>query len=90
IYDDFISELVQRAETITVGPASDPSSDTGPVVAQSQLDTVERYVEIGQQEGAKLLIGGERPANLNGGYFYKPTIFAGDNSMKIAQEEIFG
>jgi aldehyde dehydrogenase (NAD+) len=91
IYDDVVAELVRRAEEMMVGPATDAASDTGPVVAQSQLDTVERYVEIGHQEGAKLLTGGERPSGLaEGGYFYRPTIFAGDNSMKIAQEEIFG
>src|SRR3954470_6432337 len=91
IHDDVVAELVRRAEEMKVGPAMDPASDTGPVVAQAQLDTIERYVEIGQQEGAKLLTGGERPKGLEeGGYFYRPTIFAGENSMKIAQEEIFG
>ncbi len=89
VYEDVVAELVKRAEDMQVGPATDPASDTGPVVAQSQLDTVERYVEIGHQEGAKLLTGGERPA-IEGGYFFRPTIFAGDNSMAIAQEEIFG
>ena len=89
VYEDVVAELVKRAEETVVGPAMDPASDTGPVVAQAQLDTIERYVEIGQQEGAKLLTGGERPP-IEGGYFYRPTIFSGDNSMKIAQEEIFG
>jgi aldehyde dehydrogenase (NAD+) len=90
VYEDVVAELVKRAEEMVVGPAMDPASDTGPVVALAQLDTVERYVEIGHQEGAKLLTGGERPAGLDGGFFYRPTIFSGDNSMKIAQEEIFG
>src|SRR6266540_4316736 len=92
VYEDVVAELVKRAEEMQVGPAMDPASDTGPVVAQSQLDTVERYVEIGHQEGAKLLTGGERPsvAGHEGGYFYRPTVFSGDNSMVIAQEEVFG
>jgi acyl-CoA reductase-like NAD-dependent aldehyde dehydrogenase len=92
VYEDVVAELVKRAEEIRVGPAMDPASDAGPVAAQAQLDTIERYVEIGQQEGAKLLTGGERPTveGHEGGYFYRPTIFAGDNTMKIAQEEIFG
>jgi aldehyde dehydrogenase (NAD+) len=92
IYEDFVAELVKRAEEAVVGPAMDPSSDMGPIVASGQLDTIERYVEIGQQEGAKLLTGGERPAveGHGGGFYYRPTIFSAENSMKIAQEEIFG
>ena len=61
----------------------------GPLVSQQQLDTVERYVRIGRDEGAKLATGGRR---LEGsGYYYEPTIFVDvDNSMRVAQEEIFG
>jgi acyl-CoA reductase-like NAD-dependent aldehyde dehydrogenase len=93
IYDDFFAALVKRAEDLTVGPALDPGSDLGPVVARSQLETVERYVEIGRAEGAEVAIGGERATveGHEGGYYYRPTILAGvDNSMKVAQEEIFG
>jgi aldehyde dehydrogenase (NAD+) len=68
------------------------SSDVGPIIATTQLETIERYVEIGQGEGAKLLTGGERPTveGHEGGFYYRPTVFAAENSMKIAQEEIFG
>jgi aldehyde dehydrogenase (NAD+) len=92
IYEDFVAELVKRSEEHVVGPALDQGSDLGPLVAKTQLETVERYVEIGQQEGAKLLTGGERATveGHEGGFFYRPTVFAADNSMKIAQEEIFG
>jgi aldehyde dehydrogenase (NAD+) len=93
IHDEFFSALVKRAEDITVGPALNPGSDIGPVVAQSQLDTVERYVEIGKEEGAEVAVGGERAVveGHEGGYYYRPTILSGvDNSMKVAQEEIFG
>ena len=93
IYDEFFSALVKRAEDIAVGPALDAASDIGPVVAQSQLDTVERYVEIGKQEGAEVAVGGERAVvdGHEGGYYYRPTILANaNNSMKVAQEEIFG
>jgi aldehyde dehydrogenase (NAD+) len=92
IYDDFIAELVKRAEGSKVGPALDPSTDIGPVAAKSQLETVERYVAIGNGEGADLLTGGERAVveGHDGGYYFRPTIFAGSNGMKIAQEEIFG
>jgi aldehyde dehydrogenase (NAD+) len=93
IYDDFFAALVKRAEDLVVGPALDPASDLGPVVSRSQLETVERYVEIGLQEGAELATGGERAVveGHEGGYYYRPSILAGvDNSMKVAQEEIFG
>ncbi|MGH2685570.1 MAG: aldehyde dehydrogenase family protein [Actinomycetota bacterium] len=93
IYDELFPALVKRADDITVGPALDPSSDIGPVVAQSQLETVERYVEIGKQEGADVAVGGERAVvdGHEGGYYYRPTILSGvENTMKVAQEEIFG
>jgi aldehyde dehydrogenase (NAD+) len=92
IYEDLVAELVKRAEETVVGPAIEMASDLGPIVAATQLETIERYVEIGNQEGAKLLTGGERPTveGHEDGFYYRPTIFAGENSMKIAQEEIFG
>ncbi|MGH2709991.1 MAG: aldehyde dehydrogenase family protein [Actinomycetota bacterium] len=91
--DEFVATLVKRAEELKVGPALDPSSDLGPVVAKSQLETVERYVEIGKGEGAEVAVGGERAVvdGHEGGYYYRPTILTGvENSMKVAQEEIFG
>ena len=71
----------------------DFETDIGPLVHRTQYDTVERYVQVGQEEGAKLVTGGEGVtiAGHEGGNFYKPTIFADvKNSMRIAQEEIFG
>jgi aldehyde dehydrogenase (NAD+) len=63
----------------------------GPLVSEAQLATVKRYVEIGKQEGARLVVGGQQPAGLERGYFFEPTIFDGvTNDMRIAQEEIFG
>ena len=89
IYDRFVGELVSRAMAIKVGDPLDESSEMGPLVSRQQLDTVEKYVKIGLQEGAKLATGGHR---LEGaGYYYEPTIFVDvDNTMRIAQEEIFG
>jgi NAD-dependent aldehyde dehydrogenases len=89
IYDRFVGELVSRAMAIRVGAPAEESSEMGPLVSQQQLDTVERYVKIGLQEGAKLATGGHR---LEGrGYYYEPTIFVDvDNRMRVAQEEIFG
>ena len=89
IYEEFVAELVSRARAINVGPGLEPDSKMGPLVSRDQLETTEKYVRIGQQEGAKLLCGGKR---IDGaGFFFEPTIFGDvDNSMRIAQEEIFG
>jgi aldehyde dehydrogenase (NAD+) len=93
LYDEVVARLVEVAEGLTVGPATDFASDLGPLLNQRQLDTVERYVRIGQDEGAKLLTGGHRIADRlpEEGRYFAPTIFGEvDNSMRIAQEEIFG
>jgi aldehyde dehydrogenase (NAD+) len=93
IHDDFFTALVKRAEELKVGPALDPGSDQGPLVANTQLETVERYVEIGRAEGAEVAAGGERATvpGHQGGFYYRPTILGGvNNSMRVAQEEIFG
>lgn len=93
IYDEFIEKMKKRAEALRIGYQLDPTSHMGPVVSKEQLATVERYVEIGKNEGATLITGGHR-VEVNGsqcGYYYAPTIFADvDNKMRIAQEEIFG
>ncbi len=89
IHDRFVGELVSRAMAIKVGDPLDGESEMGPLVSRQQLDTVEKYVAIGSEEGATLATGGHR---LSGsGFYYEPTIFVNvDNSMRIAQEEIFG
>jgi len=92
IYDGFMEKVVARAEKMQPGDPMDPKSRLGPLVSETQLANVKKYVEIGKKEGARLLIGGSEPANKPGkGYFYSPTIF--DNvkpEATIAQEEIFG
>ena len=92
IHDEFIAQLVKRAEETRVGPALDPASDVGPLIARTQLETVERYVATGIEEGADLLTGGERAPveGHDGGFYFRPTILAGSNRMRVAQEEIFG
>jgi acyl-CoA reductase-like NAD-dependent aldehyde dehydrogenase len=93
LHDDFVAELAKRADGVRVGPAMDAASDMGPVANKSQLETIERYVDIGREEGADVLTGGDR-AVVEGhdeGFYYKPTILTGvDNRMRVAQEEIFG
>ncbi len=94
IYDEFVAMLVERTAKIVIGDNMDMATDLGPLVAPSQVDTTERYVKLGLDEGAKLLCGGAKPTDLPAGLdqsaYYLPTIFEADNSMKIAQEEIFG
>ncbi len=93
LHDEVVDRMVAKAERIRVGPPLDKATMMGPIVSRTQLETVERYVKIGQDEGAKLVTGGERvgvPGHENG-LFFAPTIFTGvDNGMRIAQEEIFG
>ncbi len=82
--------LIENARQLKIGYGIDESVEVGPLVNQKALDKVERYVEIGRHEGAKLLTGGSRP-NLDRGFFYAPTLFGGvTRDMRIAREEIFG
>jgi len=93
IYEELLDRLVEATEGLKLGNGLDESVDVGPVVNQSQLEKIHQYVQLGLQEGAKLLCGGERATEgeLAKGYFYKPTIFAEVKpEMRIAQEEIFG
>ncbi len=82
----------QAAAGFTVGPADDETSKLGPLVSQAQWERVQNYIQTGIDEGATLVTGGVgKPDGLETGYFTKPTVFADvDNSMTIAQEEIFG
>lgn len=93
VVDDLAERLVGRASDLNVGNGLDAGVDMGPCINQAQIETIERYVAIGQQEGARLLCGGQRlGAGVHAaGYFYAPTIFtAVRRDMRIAQEEIFG
>jgi aldehyde dehydrogenase (NAD+) len=93
VYRRFLDRFTARARALRVGSGLDPSVDMGPSISRAQLDTVVRYVDIGQREGARLVCGG-RPLAAGPhakGYFHEPTIFADvAPSMRIAQEEIFG
>ena len=88
-----VDRLADRAAAMKLGDGLDESVDVGPVVSGSQLKSINSYVEIGQQEGARLVTGGKiaTDGDLGRGYFHQPTIF--DNAtadMRVAQEEIFG
>jgi aldehyde dehydrogenase (NAD+) len=93
LYDEVTARAVELVEGMKVGSAHDFESDLGPVLNETQFRTIERYIELGKREGAKLLTGGERVTGegLDRGFFVQPTIFGEvDNGMKIAREEIFG
>jgi acyl-CoA reductase-like NAD-dependent aldehyde dehydrogenase len=91
IYDRFVEEFARKAESIRVGHPLDPNTQMGPQVSEEQLNIIERYVQIGKQEGATLVTGGKRNEECGNGFYYTPTVFADvDNNMTIAREEIFG
>lgn len=90
-YDEVVEALVATLAKMQVGDPMDPATFCGPLVAARQRERVESYIAIGKKEGAKIVVGGGRPAHLTKGWYVEPTIFAGvDNSMTIAREEIFG
>ena len=90
-YDDVVEALVEATRSLKVGDPLDPETTIGPLVAARQRDRVEGYFALGQEEGAKIAIGGGRPEGLDKGWYVEPTIFTQvDNSMRIAREEIFG
>jgi alpha-ketoglutaric semialdehyde dehydrogenase len=93
VYDELQSKLVSAAERLRLGAGWEDDTDVGPVINQSALDKIDSYTQIGKDEGAKLLTGGEAASNdgLEKGFYYRPTIFGDvEPGMRIAQEEIFG
>ena len=93
VYGEFLDKFLERTRRLKVGNGLDEGTDMGPVVNEQQLNTVQKYVEIGKNEGAKLIYGGKRlqDGKYGGGWFHEPTIFGDVHpSMRIAQEEIFG
>ncbi len=93
IHDSFVEELVKRAKNIRLGNGFNEQTQSGPLISAEHREKVEAYVQIGKDEGAKLVVGGKRPEDpeLQHGFFYKPTIFTNCTSnMRIVQEEVFG
>jgi len=93
IYDEFLAMAAIRTKAVRQGDPLDTETMIGAQASNDQLEKILSYIEIGRSEGAKVLTGGERAdlgGDLSGGYYMQPTIFAGDNSMRIFQEEIFG
>jgi len=93
IYEPFMERALERIAQIRQGHPLHLETQVGAQVSTAQLDKIESYVRIGLDEGAELLIGGERThlgGELEGGYYFQPTVFKGTNDMRIFQEEIFG
>jgi aldehyde dehydrogenase (NAD+) len=93
IYTEFVERLADLAQSLKVGSSLDPSTQIGPLVSQAQLQRVSEYLVAGQEEGARLVAGGERlvEGSLKDGYFIVPTVFADvPDTARIAREEIFG
>ncbi|GAC1654884.1 MAG: aldehyde dehydrogenase family protein [Vulcanimicrobiaceae bacterium] len=93
IYEKFIERAIKRVQAIKQGNPLDASTMLGAQASSEQMDKILSYLDIGRQEGAKVLTGGVR-ASINGelkdGYYIEPTIFQGNNKMRVFQEEIFG
>ena len=93
LYDTLASRLVERAEALRLGPGWEDDTDVGPVINGAALEKIHSYTQIGKDDGATLLTGGEiaDDGDLANGFFYRPTIFGDvEPDMRIAQEEIFG
>jgi acyl-CoA reductase-like NAD-dependent aldehyde dehydrogenase len=90
-YDEIVEKIAGAVAAMPVGLPDDPSSAIGPLISEKQRERVEGYIRKGIEEGARVVTGGGRPDGLDDGWFVQPTVFADvDNSMTIAQEEIFG
>lgn len=93
IYDAFIERAIERVNQIKIGHPLDTETMMGAQASNEQLEKISSYLSIGKQEGAEVLVGGnvnKLEGELAGGYYVEPTIFKGDNKMRIFQEEIFG
>ncbi|MGB8761240.1 MAG: aldehyde dehydrogenase family protein, partial [Candidatus Sulfotelmatobacter sp.] len=93
IFDKFLERAVERVGKIKLGNPLDPTTMMGAQASRDQLEKILEYIKVGKQEGAKCAIGGAQAhlgGDLENGYYVKPTVFVGNNKMRIFQEEIFG
>jgi betaine-aldehyde dehydrogenase len=91
-YDEVVDALGEMFGNLVVGDPHDFATEVGPMMAQRQMERVEKYIALGQEEGARVVVGGNgRPDGLDTGWYVRPTLFADvTNDMRVAQEEIFG
>ena len=93
IYDDFINMVQERVKKLNCGNPFDMNTQLGAQASSEQFEKIMSYMDIGRQEGAEVLFGGNKRSmdgDLSGGYYVEPTAFKGNNKMRIFQEEIFG
>src|SRR3954465_745546 len=93
IFDEFLERAAARVKNVVAGSPLDPATMIGAQASSDQMEKILSYVDIGKQEGAQIVAGGHRAhlgGELEGGFYVEPTIFVGDNSMRVFQEEIFG
>jgi acyl-CoA reductase-like NAD-dependent aldehyde dehydrogenase len=90
VFEQVVEGLSRYASALKVGDPTDPKTIVGPVISASHRARVEGYVTTGRSEGAELVSGGGRPADLERGFYVEPTLFTGTNDMVVAREEIFG
>jgi 5-carboxymethyl-2-hydroxymuconic-semialdehyde dehydrogenase len=91
LYDEFVSQLAQRAAAVRIGDPADPTTELGALISTEHYDRVMGYIESGRQEGARLVAGGHRPVHLETGNYVAATVFADVHpDMRIFREEIFG
>jgi len=92
-YGELLERLVQGANRLRIGDPADEATQMGPLISAAHRDSVERFVALGRDEGARVLCGGERPRSAlhDRGYFYRPTLLDGlSNQARLCQEEVFG
>ena len=91
IYETFVAKAAERVKRLKVGDPFDPATEVGPLIHQRHYDKVASYMDVARQDGATIAAGGARFDGAGEGYFFQPTLFSGaEQSMRIAQEEIFG
>ncbi|WP_369254057.1 aldehyde dehydrogenase family protein [Streptomyces sp. R35] len=91
VHDELVDRLSAALAAVRVGDPADAATTMGPLISEAQRDKVEKLIQVGEEEGARLVCGGRRPAGLDRGYFVEPTLFASvDNDMTIARTEFFG
>ncbi|MCT8338923.1 aldehyde dehydrogenase [Flavobacteriaceae bacterium TK19130] len=92
IFDEFMEKVVERTKAIKIGHPLDPETMMGAQASNDQYEKILNYINIGKEEGCEVLAGGDSAYNegLEGGYYIQPTIFKGNNKMRVFQEEIFG
>lgn len=89
IFDRVVADLADHAKALKIGPGLDPTAQLGPLVSREQLDRVTSYIDIGRDQGAEVIAGGNRAGNI--GYFVEPTVLVNvDQKARVVQEEIFG